>query len=237
MADIDFISQPASAESANQGANDVIGTGSAFGTESSLGEDVANMFGFGSLVGDRHRQHNEAYFDWLRSEASASTARNWDKMMADTQMQRKKADYEAAGFSPLAALEGAGSYAGGTTAVGRSSAAGRGKGSTAAQGIIAGVFGVIGKMLAASTMAQSATAVAQAKADAWKEIAQMRANSSMAVAKSYQDAALDRQAMAAVERRLADQKKQDYMTEVLHYDSKGRYIGGSKKLHFDRTRE
>lgn len=182
MADIDFISQPASAEGANQGASGVIGNAGAFGNESQVWEDAANMFGFGSLVGDRARQHNEAVYDWMRSEASASTARNWEKMMSDTQMQRKLRDYEAAGFSPLAALEGAGSYAGGGTATGRSSAAGGGKGSTAGQSIVSGIFNVIGKIASASIMSQSASRVAEAKADAWKEIAEMRTNSAESIA-------------------------------------------------------
>lgn len=58
--------------------------------------------------------HNEALAAWNRESAfnasEAEKARQFEKMMSDTQFQRKVADYLKAGFSPLAALEGNGSY-------------------------------------------------------------------------------------------------------------------------------
>ena len=59
--------------------------------------------------------HNEALAAFQRESTfnaqEAEKARAFEKMMSDTQFQRKVADYLKAGFSPLAALEGNGSYA------------------------------------------------------------------------------------------------------------------------------
>lgn len=58
--------------------------------------------------------HNEALAAWNRESTfnanEAEKARQFEKMMSDTQMRRKVQDYLKAGFSPLAALEGNGSY-------------------------------------------------------------------------------------------------------------------------------
>lgn len=58
--------------------------------------------------------HNEALAAFQRESTfnaqEAEKTRQFEKMMSDTQMQRKVADYLQAGYSPLAALEGAGSY-------------------------------------------------------------------------------------------------------------------------------
>lgn len=58
--------------------------------------------------------HNEALAAFQREStfnaAEAEKARQFEKMMSDTQFQRKVEDYLKAGFSPLAALEGNGSY-------------------------------------------------------------------------------------------------------------------------------
>lgn len=58
--------------------------------------------------------HNESLASWMRESTfnaqEAEKARQFEKMMSDTQFQRKVNDYLAAGFSPLAALEGNGSY-------------------------------------------------------------------------------------------------------------------------------
>lgn len=66
--------------------------------------------------------HNEALAAYQREKEASKEAfereanfnasaarenREWEKMMSDTAFQRKVADYKAAGFSPLAALEGA----------------------------------------------------------------------------------------------------------------------------------
>lgn len=75
------------------------------------------------FTGTDPNAHNEAYYAWLRESASAREARDYDRMMADTQFQRKVADYEAAGFSPLAALENSGGNYTPSTAHASSSAA------------------------------------------------------------------------------------------------------------------
>lgn len=58
--------------------------------------------------------HNEALAAFQRESTfnamEAEKARQFEKMMSDTQFQRKVADYLKAGFSPLAALEGNGTY-------------------------------------------------------------------------------------------------------------------------------
>lgn len=66
------------------------------------------------LTGTDPFAHNEALAAFQRESAfnasEAEKARQFEKMMSDTQFQRKVADYLKAGFSPLAALEGNGSY-------------------------------------------------------------------------------------------------------------------------------
>lgn len=51
---------------------------------------------------------NEAWNDWRRNETSAQVARDWSEYMSNTAVQRSVADYTAAGFSPLAAIQGGG---------------------------------------------------------------------------------------------------------------------------------
>lgn len=70
---------------------------------------------FGDWLGHKDTfAHNEALAAWQREStfnaAEAEKARQFEKMMSDTQFQRKVEDYLKAGFSPLAALEGNGSY-------------------------------------------------------------------------------------------------------------------------------
>lgn len=66
------------------------------------------------LTGTDPFAHNEALAAWNRESTfnaqEAEKARQFEKMMSDTQFQRKVQDYLRAGFSPLAALEGNGSY-------------------------------------------------------------------------------------------------------------------------------
>ena len=54
--------------------------------------------------------HNDMLSQMAFNASEAEKARQFEKMMSDTQFQRKVADYLKAGFSPLAALEGNGSY-------------------------------------------------------------------------------------------------------------------------------
>lgn len=113
--------------------------------------------------------HNEAYYSWLRESASAREAREYEKMLSDTQMQRKVKDYEAAGFSPLAALEnGGGNYVPATAAASSQAA-----GSDSGNGLGTVLGAVIGAILAIATKgASSAVASGVAKKKAAQEFAQ-----------------------------------------------------------------
>lgn len=54
--------------------------------------------------------HNDMIWSANFNAAEAEKARQFEKMMSDTQFQRKVHDYLKAGYSPLAALEGSGMY-------------------------------------------------------------------------------------------------------------------------------
>lgn len=91
------------------------GTGATFDSQSTYG----SYWTPGTVVGDwlSHQDtfaHNEALAAWQRESTfnaqEAQKARDFEKMMSDTQFQRKVADVMNAGFSPLAALESNGSY-------------------------------------------------------------------------------------------------------------------------------
>lgn len=75
------------------------------------------------LTGTDPNAHNEALYAFEREQASAREARAYDLWLSNTQFQRKVRDYEAAGFSPLAALENAGGNYTPSTAHASSSAA------------------------------------------------------------------------------------------------------------------
>lgn len=144
--------------------------------------------------------HNEAIYAWQREEASAARAREdawgqkfFDAGREDNQFQRKVEDYMKAGFSPLAALEGNGNYAGNTSA---SSAQAH---SEAAKGGAKGNFGtllgsIIGAlaMIASKGMSTSAKAAEVAtKTAANAELAREKAAVTMAVADKSTQAKLD----------------------------------------------
>lgn len=71
--------------------------------------DLGNIFTDWIMHRDT-QAHNDMLNTMTFNANEAEKARQFEKMMADTQMQRKVLDYLKAGYSPLAALEGNGSY-------------------------------------------------------------------------------------------------------------------------------
>lgn len=164
------------------------GFGGATGLEDESADRVLDLVGLGS--GYSH-SHNEAIYDWLRSEASAATARNWDKYMQDTQMQRKLRDYAAAGFSPLAALEGSGNY-GQTSAVGQSHAATGGRSGKGLVDVLKAVMDAVVGIKKAAMMQQTAQAVNQQRTETQLDIANLRSETALAAANSKNAAILQK---------------------------------------------
>lgn len=98
---------------------DIIDATSLGNSAGSLPPDAQTYWGNNDVVSDwfQHKDtfaHNEALAAFERESTfnaqEAQKARDFEKMMSDTQMQRKVADFLKAGYSPLAALEGNGSY-------------------------------------------------------------------------------------------------------------------------------
>lgn len=71
---------------------------------------------------ESHAAHNEAIYDWQRSQASAADARAYQAAREDTAFSRKVQDVVGAGFSPLAAMDSNG-FAVGSVPTAESSAA------------------------------------------------------------------------------------------------------------------
>lgn len=109
------------------GTVDSPGIKTSSGTAATAEESANQYWDKGNIFSDwfGHRDtfaHNEALAAYEREKEAAKEAfereanfnaaaakenRDWEKMMSDTAMQRKVADYVKAGFSPLAALDGA----------------------------------------------------------------------------------------------------------------------------------
>lgn len=185
MADLDRASSAASA-STNSGT--MPGFGGATDYEDEGRDQILGVLGLGN---GSSIAHNEAIDAWKRSEMSADAARNWDKYMQDTQFQRKVRDYLAAGFSPLAALEGSGNYAA-SSAAARSDMGHPGKGGNILGLLLSALIGASSRLAAVQQQSQTAQAVNNAKVDAWRDIATMRSNSAMAIAKYRENAWRDR---------------------------------------------
>lgn len=138
-------------------------SGAAFSTIKNPGWASNNWYGASP------ESHNEAYYAWLRESSSAREAREYERFLADTQMQRKVRDYQAAGFSPLAALESSGGNYAPAVASATSQAAKAGDGN----GIGTLLGAIIGAILAVATKgASSAVASGVAKKKAAQEFAQ-----------------------------------------------------------------
>lgn len=116
------------------------------------------------FASDNQYNHNEAIYEWERNENSAKTARDWSEYMSNTAIQRAVKDYEAAGFSPLAALQGGGASVPAGVA-GSGSAAKAGKSSGAGPSTILKALSAIGMIVGASvgSAAKMASAAAAAK--------------------------------------------------------------------------
>lgn len=85
------------------GVQGVAPSATAFSYEQNPGKASNEWYGADPVA------HNEAIYAWERESASAQAQREYEERLANTAMQRKVKDYMAAGFSPLAALENAGS--------------------------------------------------------------------------------------------------------------------------------
>ncbi|QCS36543.1 minor capsid protein [Capybara microvirus Cap3_SP_449] len=118
-------------------------------------------------TGKNASEHNEAIFDWQRNEHSAQTAREWDKMMSDTAIQRSVADYQAAGFSPLAALQGGGASTP-SAAVGSGSKANTSGSGKELTSILSTLAMLVGGAVGSAAKVASAKSISQAKIEASK---------------------------------------------------------------------
>lgn len=106
--------------------------------------------------------HNEAYYAWQREEQSAQNNRDWQTQMSNTAMQRSVADYEKAGFSSLAALQGGGaSTPSGSSASSSPARAGEKTGASGMLGIINSVANAIGLGLNTAVGMKNASALAK----------------------------------------------------------------------------
>lgn len=114
--------------------------------------------------GESTAAHNEAVMSWMRETASAREAREYERWLADTQMQRKVQDFEKAGFSPLAALEASqGNYAPAVQSA-SSSAASAGSGPGALLPVLVMALAAIAtKGISAASAANTAKTAAAAK--------------------------------------------------------------------------
>lgn len=150
-------------------------------------EEQKNYGGLASWVlGTDPNAHNEAVAADKRAREMAQEAferesnfnaqaarenREWEKMMSDTAFQRKVADYQKAGFSPLAALEGAvgASSPSGTAA----SASYKAPGGTVGNRTSSGFGGVVSALLVAvASLASKGMSVAARAAESSGRAAQ-----------------------------------------------------------------
>lgn len=177
--------------------NSASAAGAAFGTQQNPGQ-IVNWF-----TGKDPTAHNEAIYAWQREAASAQQAREWEKQMADTQMQRKVADYQKAGFSPLAALEGTGGNYTPQASAASSSAAARGSNNTGQV-----LAGIISALVFAATRSASAANAAQA-------------SQSLEATRQANRIALEAiKSRAAMDRALVGSVTKDARHKVLHYVEK-----------------
>lgn len=152
------------------------------------------------FTGEDPVAHNEAVANWKREQDTAAKAnaeawkvRFWEADREDHQFRRKLQDYLDAGFSPLAALEGSGNYAGGSSAqvfnAHSQQANPRNRGSVG--GLLGSIIGALA-LIASKGMATSAQAAKTATETAARaEVAEKAAAAKIAAAETGAQAKID----------------------------------------------
>lgn len=126
-------------------------------------------------------QYQQDANNWIRDRSASLSDRDWQAQREDTAFQRKVQDYLAAGFSPLAALEGSTGGQSAAQAMIPKSSRGASNGSISLAPLLM-LLGIFGKAALASNTAMSAVAaknstameLAATKAASAKDIAQMK---------------------------------------------------------------
>lgn len=134
-----------------------------------------DTFAHNEALAAYEREQEAAAAAWKRESdynaAEAQKSREWEKMMSDTAFQRKVADYAAAGFSPLAALDGTTGAAVGSGA--SASASARQANASAGNARSNPLGGILGAVIAAVAMiaTKGMSAVSKAAASSGKAAA------------------------------------------------------------------
>lgn len=181
---------------------------------SANGDEHTSLTTLGAKIsgGRTAAQYQQDMDNWIRDRSVSLADRDWQAAREDSAFQRKVADYVAAGFSPLAALEGATGGGSAAQAMVPKSSRGASNGSISLAPLLM-MLGMFGKAALASNTAMSAVAsknatamdLAASKAATAKDIAQLkeaRADARMAMrmetAKDIQqsrDASVDARAL------------------------------------------
>lgn len=134
------------------------------------------------------------YFAHLLEQQSAREAREWEKAEADSAWQRKVADLEKAGFSPLAALDASGQGAAvASSQVAKATSSGSSLQLGAILGAIVGAIGIIAsKGAAAAATAKNAVALEGIKQSNREALAKFYSNAAKDRAKYSAKAAMAR---------------------------------------------
>lgn len=148
----------------------------------SMPEDTSLTTLGAKITGGRtSAQYQQDANNWMRDRSVSLADRDWQAQREDSAFQRKVADYVAAGFSPLAALEGSTGGGSAAQAMVPKSSRGASNGSLSLAPLLM-MLGIFGKAALASNTAMSAVAsknatamdLAATKAASAKDIAQMK---------------------------------------------------------------
>ena len=185
LTDEDINNAGYSYSSSGSAANDIYGDFWAGGNAASDWFGHKDTFAHNEALAAYARESQAAKEAWERESgfnaSEAQKQRDFEKMLSDTAFQRNVADYVAAGFSPLAALEG--SVGASTPSGAAANASAKLPGTKAAVNGSNGFGGLVGSMIAAvaliatkgmSAVSKAAAASGAAAASAAKSTAQVK---------------------------------------------------------------
>lgn len=198
-------------------------------------------------------ESQEAFNSWKReadfNAAEAQKNRDWETQMSNTAVQRRMADLQAAGFSPLAMfgdVQAGSTPSGGAASAHSSAAQAKDTFTPVLKGIVAAIGGIAGKIVHASMAAQTAAQVehlretaamdrelfraasskdiAAAKNATAKEMGMLRSSTAKEVAHMRDAAALDRAALSAADKQALEHWKANRVHGKRVYDAAGRLL-------------